>query len=86
MVNALLSLSPEFTTLWTDHDAALRRNDRKRLNHPALGLIEVNCLSLFSEDGRQRLLWFTPAVGTDSAGLLDLLAVIGTQEFNGPAH
>ncbi|MGS2586269.1 helix-turn-helix transcriptional regulator [Streptomyces hebeiensis] len=86
MVNALLSLSPEFTTLWTDHDVALRRNERKRLNHPALGLIEVNCLSLFSEDGRQRLLWFTPAVGTDSAGLLDLLAVIGTQEINGPAH
>jgi DNA-binding XRE family transcriptional regulator len=79
MIHALLDASSEFATLWADHDVAFRRDDRKRLNHPALGLVEVNCLSLFSEDGRQRLLWFTPAVGTDSSGLLDLLAVVGTQ-------
>lgn len=79
MISSLLDASPEFAGLWADHDVAFRRNDRKRINHPALGLIEVNCLNLFSEDGRQRLLWFTPAVGTDSADLLDLLAVLGTQ-------
>ncbi|WP_328318061.1 hypothetical protein [Streptomyces sp. NBC_00388] len=49
-------------------------------------MIEVNCLNPSSEDGRQRLLWFTPAVGTDSAGVLDLLAVLGTQENAGPAR
>ncbi|KOV76463.1 MULTISPECIES: helix-turn-helix transcriptional regulator [unclassified Streptomyces] len=81
MIGALLDISSEFAALWADHDVAFRRDDRKRLNHPTLGLIEVNCLTLFSEDGRQRLLWFTPAVGTDSAGLLDLLTVVGTQEF-----
>jgi transcriptional regulator with XRE-family HTH domain len=80
MIGALLDLSSEFAALWADHDVAFRRDDRKRLNHPTLGLIQVNCLNLFSEDGRQRLLWFTPAVGTDSADLLDLLTVIGTQE------
>ncbi|WP_275674542.1 helix-turn-helix transcriptional regulator [Streptomyces sp. MUM 178J] len=81
MIGALLDLSPEFAALWARHDVAFRRDDRKRLNHPTLGLIQVNCLNLFSEDGRQRLLWFTPAVGTDSADLLDLLTVIGTQEI-----
>ncbi|KMS79347.1 MULTISPECIES: helix-turn-helix transcriptional regulator [Streptomyces] len=81
MIGALLDFSSEFAALWADHDVAFRRDDRKRLNHPTLGLIEVNCLTLFSEDGRQRLLWFTPAVGTDSASLLDLLTVVGTQEF-----
>nr|WP_318036681.1 helix-turn-helix transcriptional regulator [Streptomyces chengmaiensis] len=81
MISALLDLSPEFAALWARHDVAFRRDDRKRLNHPTLGLIQVNCLNLFSEDGRQRLLWFTPAVGTDSADLLDLLTVIGTQEI-----
>ncbi|MFE3826977.1 helix-turn-helix transcriptional regulator [Streptomyces sp. NPDC059092] len=86
MIRSLLDASSEFAALWADHDVAFRRDDRKRLNHPALGLIEVNCLNLFSEDGRQRLLWFTPAVGTDSAGLLGLLAVLGTQEVTGPAH
>ncbi|GGV24106.1 DNA-binding protein [Streptomyces longisporoflavus] len=80
LIGSLLDASAEFTALWADHDVAFRRDDRKRLNHPALGLVEVNCLNLFSEDGRQRLLWFTPAVGTDSAGLFDLLAVLGTQE------
>ncbi|MFC7895922.1 helix-turn-helix transcriptional regulator [Streptomyces sp. NPDC057381] len=80
MIRTLLAVSPEFAALWADHEVAFRREDRKRLVHPALGVIEVNCLHLFSEDGRQRLLWFTPAVGTESAGLLELLAVVGTQE------
>lgn len=65
MISALLDTSPEFAALWADHDVAFRRGDRKRLNHPTLGLIEVNCMNLLSEDGRQRLLWFTPAVGTE---------------------
>jgi transcriptional regulator with XRE-family HTH domain len=86
MIGSLLGSSREFADLWADHDVAFRRNDRKRLNHPAIGLIEVNCLSLFSEDGRQRLLWFTPAVGTDSADALDLLAVIGTQQIVEPTR
>ncbi|MFH9416765.1 helix-turn-helix transcriptional regulator [Streptomyces rochei] len=80
MIRTLLAVSPEFAALWADHDVAFRRDDRKRIVHPTIGLIEVNCLNLFSEDGRQRLLWFTPAVGTESAGLLDLLGVVGTQE------
>jgi hypothetical protein len=83
MIRALLDLSPEFARLWEEHDVAFRRKDRKRLVHPVLGLLEVNCLNLFSEDGRQRLLWFTPAVGTESANLLELLGVVGTQELTG---
>ncbi len=80
MIRTLLHASPEFAALWADHDVAFRRDDRKRIRHPALGVVEVNCLNLFSEDGRQRLLWFTPALGTDSADLLDLLTVLGTQD------
>lgn len=86
MVSSLIDASPEFAALWADHDVAFRRDDRKRIVHPALGVIEVNCVNLFSEDGRQRLLWFTPAVGTDSAELLDLLAVVGTQEIVQPTR
>ncbi|GAA2428597.1 helix-turn-helix transcriptional regulator [Actinomadura vinacea] len=84
MISSLLDTSAEFATLWADHDVAFRRDDRKRLIHPTIGLIEVNCLNLFSEDGRQRLLWFTPALGTDSADLLNLLSIIGTQEVAEP--
>ncbi|MFE5403205.1 helix-turn-helix transcriptional regulator [Streptomyces sp. NPDC056580] len=85
MIASLLDLSPEFAALWARHDVAFRRSDRKRLIHPTIGLIEVNCLNLFSEDGRQRLLWFTPAIGTDSAGLLDLLTVVGNQDISAQA-
>ncbi|GGQ82005.1 helix-turn-helix transcriptional regulator [Streptomyces pilosus] len=84
MIRTLLDVSPEFAALWAAHDVAVRRDDRKRLIHPVLGPVEVNCLHLFSEDGRQRLLWFTPAVGTDSAGLLELLTVVGTQQVVEP--
>ncbi|GAA2065213.1 helix-turn-helix transcriptional regulator [Streptomyces albiaxialis] len=86
MIDTLLRLSPEFAALWPEHDVAFRRDDRKRINHPAIGRVEVNCLNLFSEDGRQRLLWFTPAVGTDSAGLLDLLSVVGEQDLSESSH
>lgn len=83
LISDLLRRSEDFGALWSAHDVAFRRSDRKRIVHPYLGVLEVNCLSLFSEDGRQRLLWFTPALGTDSADKLDLLAVIGTQTLTG---
>lgn len=82
MVAELRRRSPEFAALWERHDVAVRRSDRKRIVHPGLGVIDVNCLVLFSEDGRQRLLWFTPAVGTDSVEQLELLAVVGTQDLS----
>lgn len=85
MIAELQEGSAEFAELWDRHDVAFRRRDRKRINHPELGLLDVNCLNLFSEDGRQRLLWFTPTPGTDSAELLDLLAVIGTQTLHDPS-
>lgn len=81
LVDALLDLSPQFADLWAQHDVAVRRKDRKRIVHPILGVLDVNCLTLLSEDGRQRLLWFTPAVGTDSAEKLELLSVLGTQNL-----
>ena len=77
----MLARSAEFAALWARHDVAVRRDDRKRLVHPQVGLIEVNCLNLFSEDGRQRLLCFTPAVGTDAVEQLELLSVLGHQSL-----
>jgi transcriptional regulator with XRE-family HTH domain len=81
MVTALRRLSPEFTALWDTHDVALRRTDHKRIVHPVLGVIELDCHSLFSEDGHQRLLWFTAPPGTEGAAQLELLSVIGTQDM-----
>ncbi|MFP3986272.1 helix-turn-helix transcriptional regulator [Streptomyces sp. E11-3] len=81
MVTALRRRSQEFATLWDTRDVALRRTDHKRIVHPALGVIELDCHSLFSEDGHQRLLWFTAAPGTEGAAQLELLSVIGTENM-----
>ncbi|UXI80305.1 helix-turn-helix transcriptional regulator, partial [Streptomyces vinaceusdrappus] len=38
MIRTLLAVSPEFAALWADHDVAFRRDDRKRIVHPTIGL------------------------------------------------
>lgn len=81
LLSRLKRYSPEFVELWGRHDVGRRRSDRKRIVHPQLGVLDLNCLSLFSEDSRQRLLWFTPPAGTDSAERLTLLETIGVQNL-----
>lgn len=81
LVAVLRRRSEEFATLWDTHDVALRRTDHKRIVHPSLGVIELDCHNLFSEDGRQRLLWFSAPPGTKGAAQLELLSVIGTQDM-----
>ncbi|MFJ8008263.1 hypothetical protein [Streptomyces fagopyri] len=44
-----------------------------------LGVIEVDCHSLSSEDRRQLLPWFTAPPGTERAARLEPLRVIGTR-------
>lgn len=81
MVAVLRRRSQEFAALWDTHDVAVRRMDHKRIVHPMLGVIELDCYNLLSEDGRQRLLWFTAPPGSPGAEQLDLLSVVGTQEL-----
>ncbi|MEV0219199.1 helix-turn-helix transcriptional regulator [Streptomyces sp. NPDC050704] len=81
MVAALRRRNQEFAELWDTRDVALRRTDHKRIAHATLGVIELDCHSLFSEDGHQRLLWFTAPPGTEGAAQLELLSVIGTQDM-----
>lgn len=82
MIAELLDRSPEFAELWSRHDVAVRRMDTKRIVHPSLGIMDVNCLNLLTEDGSQRLLWFSPVPGTDSVEKLELLSVLGTQDLD----
>lgn len=85
MVALLRRASAEFTELWDTGDVAVRRGDRKRINHPKLGVLDVHCQNLFSEDGRQRLQFFTAPAGSPALEQLRLLAVIGIQELaDGP--
>ena len=81
MITRLRAASPEFAALWDTGDVAVRRGDRKRVIHPELGTLDLHCQNLFSEDGRQRLQFFTAPVGGQAVEQLELLAVIGVQRF-----
>lgn len=58
---ARLRAIPEFAGLWDAHDVAVPTAERKRVVHPALGLIEVRFNSFYTADAAQRLLWMAPA-------------------------
>ncbi|WP_263263146.1 helix-turn-helix transcriptional regulator [Pseudomonas sp. RIT-PI-S] len=54
LADELCALSPEFTALWQDNDVRVHGEGTKRLQHPALGLIELE-YSSFAVDGRPDL-------------------------------
>ncbi|MFI6906441.1 helix-turn-helix domain-containing protein [Nonomuraea sp. NPDC050394] len=85
MVVRLRRTSEEFAALWDTGDVAVRRGDRKRIIHPELGIIDIHCQNLFSEDGRQRLQFYTAPAGSPAVEQLRLLSVIGVQALTEPS-
>jgi transcriptional regulator with XRE-family HTH domain len=82
LVDALLAVSPEFVRLWDEHDVAVRRTETKRIIHPAVGLIEIDCEVLHTPEHDQRLVVYTAAPGSEAEAQLDLLRVIGLEQFD----
>ena len=81
LVRALQKASPEFAGLWDRHEVAQRFADHKILLHPELGPIELDCQVLFTEDQSQALLVLTAPPHTEGYGKLQLLSVLGQQQF-----
>ena len=81
MITHLHNTSKEFATLWDTGDVSVRRGDRKRIIHAEIGTVDILCQNLFSEDGSQRLQFFTAPPGSPAVDQLKLLAVIGTQQL-----
>ncbi|WP_370103542.1 helix-turn-helix transcriptional regulator [Streptacidiphilus sp. MAP12-20] len=84
LVERLLAASPEFAALWAEHDVAQRRSDVKRILHPVVGELELDCEMLVNDGGEQRLLVYTAAPGSVSAERLELLRVVGLQDLARP--
>ena len=82
LVEELLEASPEFAALWAEHEVAFRRSDAKRIIHPEVGLLDLLCEVLVSGVNGQTLVVLFPRPGTDAREKLELLRVIGTQEFS----
>ncbi len=81
LVRALQRASPEFAALWDRHEVAQRFADHKILLHPELGPIELDCQVLFTEDQSQALLVLTAPPHTEGYEKLQLLSVLGQQQF-----
>jgi transcriptional regulator with XRE-family HTH domain len=84
LVNRLRASSAEFTALWDLHEVAVRRRSRIRVQHPAIGLIELDFETLLTPAEDQRLLVFTAPPGTPNVDYLELLRVVGQETFAEP--
>lgn len=82
LVTELYRRSEEFRARWDEHEVEVRRSEHKRIVHPELGVIELDCQTLIEESRSQLLLVFTAPAGTEGAEQLRLLSVIGSQRFS----
>ena len=81
LVAQLRRASPLFERLWNEHDVAVRRVDRKRILHPTVGLLELDCEVLLTPEHDQRLILYTAPPGSETAEKLELLRVVGLQRL-----
>ncbi len=74
VVRALLARSPEFAEIWRAYPVAIANCGAKRIEHPALGTLDLHCQILLDPDHSQALQVFTPVPGTGTAAKLQLLS------------
>jgi len=81
LADLLLAESEEFARVWDDHEIGIRPHEVKNFIHPELGDLELTCQSLLDPSQSHWLLVYTAIPGSASYDKLQLLSVIGTQEF-----
>ncbi|WP_018349624.1 helix-turn-helix transcriptional regulator [Longispora albida] len=83
LVAKLTRASAEFRELWDLHEVESRKSSVMRVDHPLIGPIVLDCEALLTPTEDQQLLIFTPPPGTNCLEHLDLLRVVGTEQFAG---
>jgi transcriptional regulator with XRE-family HTH domain len=66
LVEELTSVSEEFAGMWRSHDIEVQRSATKRMVHPVVGELELDCEILHIPEHDQRLMFYTAAPGTTS--------------------
>lgn len=84
MIGALRSSSPEFARLWEDSTVARHRSERKTIDHPEVGELELDCDVLSVHGAELRVVVYSAAPGSEAADKLRLLAVLGTEDMTAP--
>ena len=68
LVDRLLAASTEFRDLWAEQDVQVRRSGQKRLHHPLVGRLDLDCEALHDPDRDQWIVLYTAAPGTPRTG------------------
>ncbi|MDA8047838.1 MAG: helix-turn-helix transcriptional regulator [Actinomycetota bacterium] len=82
LVAALRQHSGEFARLWDSSVLGEHGNERKTIDHPELGPIELDCDIVTVQGAELRLIIFTAEPDTTAAEQLQLLSVIGSQRLS----
>jgi transcriptional regulator with XRE-family HTH domain len=82
LIAELRAGSERFERLWTLRELDERHGDHKRIRHPELGLLELDCNVLHVQGDDQTLLVYSAAPGSQAAEALTLLGVVGLQEVS----
>lgn len=77
LVTGLCDTSEEFAELWAHHEVAVRYRDHKRILHPAVGGIVVDCEILATPDVGQTLVLLSAVPGSEDDDKLRLVALDG---------
>lgn len=81
LIDRLRTTSSEFRDLWAQIDVQVRRSTRKRLRHPSIGWLTLDCDALHDPATDHWLILYTATPGTPDHDALRLLNVIGTQDL-----
>ena len=83
LVDDLRRASARFAELWQARAVAVRTAERKRIDHPEVGPLTLDC-DVFTVQGSDlRVIAYTAEPGSDDAEKLALLRVIGLQAMSG---
>lgn len=86
LVGQLSAQSADFAALWKDNDIASHGEGVKRIDHPDVGVVEME-FSAFAVDGRPDLgmLVFNPVTDLAAAGIMTLIAARRSSDQAMPA-
>ncbi|MBF6251882.1 helix-turn-helix transcriptional regulator [Nocardia farcinica] len=74
LVTELLGTSTRFAEMWAAQDVAERRNHRKCVTHPDLGVLEFDCQVLHLPDSDQRIIVYCADPGSPTEAVFRELA------------
>ena len=80
LIAELRAGNERFERLWTLRELYERHSDSKRIRHPELGVLDLDCNVLHVQGDDQVLLVYSAAPGSRGAEALALLGVVGLQQ------